>query len=230
MKRIVVAIAICLVPHLAFAQKGTPFQTYDNGGLPDLMPDGNRLTSSLDITTRTFSSTSCELIEGSIGAAGTRTLLRFDMAIVNIGNGDLVVGSPNSPKNPYASVFVYSPCHGHYHISGFTDYQLLRPDRTVAAFGHKQAFCLEDILRYGTDASHGYTCSYQGITTGWADLYSKSLSGQWVDITGVPDGDYILHVEINAAHTFPEGQNQYPNVFEVPVHLPIVVTYPPKGS
>jgi hypothetical protein len=38
---------------------------------------------------------------------------------------------------------------------------------------------------------HGYVCGNQGITSGWADLYSKNLSGQWIDITGVPDGDYI---------------------------------------
>jgi len=202
--------------------KRSPFPIYDNGGLADLVTDSRRLMSSADIVTQNFSTSSCELIEGSIGAAGARRLLRFDVAIANIGNGDLHVGSPTDPNNPYHSAFVFSPCHGHYHISGFTDYQLLNLDHTsVAAFGHKQAFCLEDIVRYGTGASHGYTCGNQGITSGWADLYSKFLSGQWIDITGVADGDYILHVEINAAHTFPEGQNLYDNVFEVGVHLPI---------
>ena len=32
-----------------------------------------------------------------------------------------------------------------------------------------------------------------------ADWYFKQLSGQWIDITGVPEGDYIVHVEINFA-------------------------------
>src|SRR5205807_8286638 len=94
-------------------------------------------------------------------------------------------------------------------------------DGTVAAQGHKQAFCLEDLLKYSNDnKSSGYTCAFQGITTGWADWYFKQLSGQWIDITGVPEGDYIVHVEINAAHTFPEGANRYTNVIETLIHVP----------
>jgi len=46
------------------------------------------------------------------------------------------------------------------------------------------------------------------------------LSGQWIDITGVPEGDYIVSAEINAAHTFAEGQNRYPNVIEARIHVP----------
>jgi len=224
MKTLVLASFVCLAATPALAQKTPPppppSPIYDNGGLPDLLIDTARLTASLMTQTVTFSSTSCELVEGSIGAAGTRRLLRFDVAIPNLGNGDLVVGSPTDPNNPYYPIFQFSPCHGHYHIQGFTDYQLLRLDRSLAAFGHKQAFCLEDLTRFsGKGPSHGYTCSSQGITSGWADVYSRYLSGQWVDITGVPAGDYILHVEINAAGTFPEGQNRYPNVFEVPVQI-----------
>jgi len=36
----------------------------------------------------------------------------------------------------------------------------------------------------------------------------------------VPEGDYIVHVEINAAHTFPEGANRYPNEVEAAIHVP----------
>jgi hypothetical protein len=224
MTRIVtVALAAFLVvPTLASAGKGSsPFPVYDNNGFPDLAIDSALLVSSLDAVTRTFSTGACELDEGSIGGPGARLLLRFDTAIVNGGDGDLAVGDPADPDNPYHDVFVWSPCHQHYHLTGFTDYQLLNTDRSVAALGHKQAFCMEDVLRYGKTASHGYTCDYQGITSGWADLYSKFLSGQWIDITGVPNGNYILRVEINAAHTFAEGTDSYPNVFETPVTLPM---------
>ena len=227
MTRIVtVALAALLtVPTLASAGKGSsPFPVYDNGGLPDLAIDSALLVSSLDTVTRTFSAGACELDEGTIGGLGDRRLLRFDTAIVNGGDGDLVVGDPSDPANPYHSVFVWSPCHQHYHIAGFTDYQLLNLDRSTAAFGHKQAFCLEDVIKYGRIPSHGYTCGYQGVTSSWADLYSKYLSGQWIDITGVQDGDYILHVKINAAETFGEGTNFYPNVFETRIHLPLPQT------
>ena len=197
------------------------FPVYNNHGQPDLTVDPQQFVSQMEIVDRFFDSSSCELVEGSIGGVGYRRLLRFATAIINAGDGDLVVGSPTDPNNPYHSVFVYSPCHNHYHIKDFTNYQLLNMDRTIAAQGHKQAFCLEDLLKYTNDnKSSGYTCASQGITTGWADLYAKQLSGQWIDITGVPEGDYIVHVEINAAHTFPEGANRYSNVIETTIHLP----------
>jgi hypothetical protein len=175
----------------------------------------------MEIIDRLFDSSSCELGEGSVGGTGYRRLLRFDTVLINGGDGDMVVGSPTDPNNPYHSVFFYSACHNHYHITDFSNYQLLRMDRTVAAQGHKQAFCLEDLLKYTNDnKSSGYNCASQGITTGWADWYFKQLSGQWIDITGVPAGDYIVHVEINFAHTFPEGSNRYPNVIETTIHVP----------
>jgi len=199
------------------------FPVYNNGGKPDLTVDPKRFASQMEIVDRLFDSSSCELIEGSVGGTGYRRLLRFDTVLINGGDGDLVVGSPTDPNNPYVQegLFIFSPCHQHYHIRGFSNYQLLNLDRTVAAQGHKQAFCLEDLLHYSNDTkSHGYHCAFQGITTGWADWYFKQLSGQWIDITGVPEGDYIVHVEINAAESFDEGKNKYSNVIEQVIHVP----------
>ena len=197
------------------------FPVYNNHGRPDLTIDPKRLISQMEIVDRLFDATSCELVEGSVGGAGYRRLLRFDTVIINAGDGDLVVGSPTDPNNPYHSIFVYSPCHNHYHIRDFSNYQLLNRDHTLAAQGHKQAFCLEDSFKYANDnRSSGYTCTFQGITSGWGDWYFKQLSGQWIDITGVPEGDYIVHVEINAAQTFPEGANRYSNVIETTIHVP----------
>ena len=215
---------LSIIPFVAKAVRtdvSRDFPVYDNGGQPDLTLDPKRFVSQMEIIDRLFDASSCELIEGSVGGTGYRRLLRFDVVLINGGDGDLVVGSPTDKKNPYRSVFVFSPCHNHYHIDGFSNYQLLNLDGTVAAQGHKQAFCLEDLLKYTNDnKSSGYTCAFQGITTGWADWYFKQLSGQWIDITGVPEGDYIVHVEINAAHTFPEGANRYTNVIETTIHVP----------
>ncbi len=197
------------------------FPIYVNQGKPDLTPDPKRFVSQMEIVDRLFQAGDCELVEGSVGGTGYRRLLRFDTVLINSGDGDLIVGSPTDPNNPYHAVFEFSPCHHHYHIAGFSNYQLLNLDRTVAAQGHKQAFCLEDLLKYSNDnKSNGYTCASQGITSGWADWYFKQLSGQWIDITGVPEGDYIVHVEINAAGTFAEGANRYPNVIETDIHVP----------
>lgn len=194
---------------------------YANGGKPDLSVDPKRFVSQMEIVDRYFDATSCELQEGSIGGPGYRRLLRFDTVLINSGDGDLKVGSPTDPTNPYHSAFVFSPCHNHYHISGFSDYELLNSSGQPAALGHKQAFCLEDLLKYSNDnKSSGYVCANQGITTGWADWYFKQLSGQWIDITGVPEGDYTVYVRINAAGTFDEGANRYPDVITTTIHVP----------
>ena len=50
---------------------------------------------------------------------------------------------------------------------------------------------------------------FQGISAGWADVYDRSLDCQWIDITGVPSGRYVLQVEINPAHVIQE--NNYNN-------------------
>src|SRR6266705_5938905 len=185
-------LLLSIIPFVAKAVRtdvSRDFPVYSNHGKPDLTVDPKRFVSQMEIIDRLFDATSCELVEGSVGGAGYRRLLRFDTVLINGGDGDLVVGSPTDPSNPYVQqgVFEFSPCHHHYHIRGFSNYQLLNLDRTVAAQGHKQAFCLEDLLKYSNDSkSNGYTCGSQGITSGWADWYFKQLSGQWIDITGVP--------------------------------------------
>jgi hypothetical protein len=223
MKRALPLLALLLVPALCWGQRTSvsgDLPVYSNGGLPDLTIDPKRFNSQMEIVDRLFEAGACELEEGTIGGTGYRRLLRFDTAVMNMGDGDLVVGNPADPSNPYASWFIFATCHHHYHIRDFSNYQLLNLDRTVAASGHKQAFCLEDLLKYETVKSNKFSCANQGITSGWADLYFKQLSGQWIDITGLPEGDYIVRCEINAAHTFNEGQNRYPDVLEAAIHVP----------
>ena len=88
------------------------------------------------------------------------------------------------------------------------------------AKGTKQGFCLEDSFKYDGNKSNGYDCTYQGITSGWGDWYYKQLAGQWIDITGIPEGDYIVRITINTGRIFDEGLNQYPNMVETRIHVP----------
>jgi len=198
------------------------FPIYDNRGLPDLTVDPQRFTAQMEIVDRLFDPVAdeCAFEEGVIGGAGYRRLLRFDTVIINAGDGDLVVGDRSDLNNPYADAFEFSPCHGHYHIRGFSEYQLLRLDGTVAAEGHKQGFCMEDSFKYGEKKSAGYDCQFQGITSGWGDWYYKQLVGQWIDITGVPAGEYTVRVVVNLTGTFDEGENRYSNVLETKVRVP----------
>ena|SRR3990167_3125336 len=49
-----------------------------------------------------------------------------------------------------------------------------------------------------------YDCGFQGIQAGWVDVYGPSLDCNWIDITDVPDGNYILSVHINPNRIFAE--------------------------
>lgn len=199
---------------------GRDFPVYQNGGKPDLTVDPQRFVSQMEIIDRLFDDGTCAVLEGAVGGIGYRRILRFDTVLMNGGDGDLIVGDRSDPNNPYAAYFVFAPCHGHYHIRDFSVYELLNSDRTLVVAGHKQGFCFEDSFKYATGKSNGYNCGFQGITSGWGDWYYKQLTGQWIDITGVPEGDYIVRVTINLAHIFDEGENRYPDVIETPIHVP----------
>jgi len=221
------AAALLLLPAASFAQRTSvarDFPLYPNGGTPDLVVDPQRFVAQMEIVDRLFEPGDCAIAEGVVGAPGYRRLLRFDTVLMNRGDGDLVIGDRSDPNNPYAKYFVFHACHGHYHLRDFSIYELLTPDGSVVIAGTKQGFCFEDSFKYEDGGkSHGYDCGYQGITSGWGDWYYKQLVGQWIDITGVPEGEYIVRVSINtgvSAPIFDEGENRYPNVVEVRVRIP----------
>ena len=82
--------------------------------------------------------------------------------------------------------------------------------------GVKRGFCVIDFAKAPNfqgqrDPQKYVDCGYgttvhgnQGIGVGWADTYGSKLEGQWIDVTDVPDGDYVLEVEANAQHSFQE--------------------------
>jgi lysyl oxidase len=198
---------------------GRDFPIYANGGKPDLTVDPQRFTSQMEIIDRFFDSTGCAFQEGAVGGTGYRRILRFDTVVMNGGDGDLVVGNRSDPNNPYHDYFYFATCHGHYHIRDFSIYELLDGNGVVVS-NQKGGFCFEDSFKYGGGKSNGYDCGFQGITSGWGDWYYKQLTGQWIDITGVPEGDYTVRVTINRIGIFDEGQNRYPDVVEAPIHVP----------
>ena len=184
--------------------------------LPDLTIDGARLQSSVDFVTKNFKANDCALVEGCVGGTGKRKLMRFDVATPNIGTADMYLGSP--VNNP---LFIYSPCHGHYHFTKYATYELLDLSGTTILLGRKQAFCLEDFAPYYSPqvSSRGYTCSNQGISVGWQDIYYKTLDCQWLDVTGIKPGNYQLRVTINPERVLVESSYAN-NAATVPVTIP----------
>ena len=221
------AAALLLLPEASLAQRTSvarDFPIYENGDKPDLVLDPQRFVAQMEIVDRYFAPEDCAIAEGVVGGSGYRRLLRFDTVLMNRGDADLVIGDRSDPNNPYAPYFVFHACHGHYHLREFSIYELLTLDGSRAVAGTKQGFCFEDSFKYEDGGkSHGYDCADQGITSGWGDWYYKQLVGQWIDITGVPEGEYIVRVSINTGESSPifdEGLNRYSNVVEVRVTVP----------
>ena len=225
--RLAAIAATLLCSSESFAQRTSVVRDmpiYDNGGKPDLAIDPQRFVSQMEIVDRVFAPDDCAIAEGVVGGSGIRRLLRFDTVLMNRGDGDLVVGDRSDPTNPYANYFDFHQCHGHYHIRYFSIYELRTLSGDVVVAGTKQGFCFEDSFKYEDGGkSGGYDCHDQGITSGWGDWYYKQLVGQWIDITDVPEGDYIVRVSINTGESSPifdEGENRYPNEYSVRVTIP----------
>jgi hypothetical protein len=187
----------------------------------DLQIDRRATESTLALSEEDFAADDCAFIEGAIAAPGRRRLLRFDTVVVNRGSEDLVVGDPADPEPPFAaSDFEFSPCHGHFHFEHFATYELRDASDRVVGFGHKQSFCMLDSRRFAGAAPRRFDCDFQGISVGWGDRYGSELDGQWVDVTGVPTGDYVLVVTVNPDGLIPERTGGAPNVLHVPVTIP----------
>lgn len=114
--------------------------------------------------------------------------------------------------------FIHHKEHGHIHFDGWSGFSLRAIDDTCDTEataenclplknGTKISFCVRDSLTVDSAFSpmRSYDCSIdsqgrvsQGIGAGKADLYDSSLKGQFIDVTGLPHGDYWLEAHVNA--------------------------------
>lgn len=195
----------------------------------DLFVDATRITDQYTIEYQYFPEDDCALVEHCVGGPGIRRLLRFDTWTPNQGDADMYLG--RTPATGTSSeLFEWSTCpsHNHHHFNSYAAYELLDGAGTVAAEGHKQAFCLLDYYHYpceggrcdGTGAVYG--CGFQGIQRGWQDVYGDHLDCQWVDVTDVPAGDYELHIQINTQHILLES-----NYDNNEITVPVTISAPP---
>jgi len=112
--------------------------------------------------------------------------------------------------------YVVSPDHRHWHLLGFDHYTLRRAGRQTAMVrDRKTGFCLGD--RYpvlgrklpSAAPSPVYTsrCGLEepqllgiqeGISVGYGDDYTANLEGQYLPLSGLPAGRYVLVHTVNA--------------------------------
>jgi hypothetical protein len=205
--------------------------------LPNLRLMESRIAPTVFLDEMNFTPSSCAVAEGC-AYPGFRRMLRFDTVTENAGGSDMFVGEPGTFGG--LENWEWSNCHGHYHFRAYATYELVDLAGNVVmsqdgpAVSRKQAFCLEDTDRIRSDAKPEqsrfcgpgdqpnsnciYNCGYQGISAGWADTYSSMLTCQWIDVCGVPEGDYHLRIRVNPKRILPEGRYD-DNELLVPVHI-----------
>lgn len=130
--------------------------------------------------------------------------------------------------------YEFHATHAHFHYKSFGQAFLyrLRSDGLLQKVreSKKNGFCLVDVenTRFGTDAGgqpnrgeaprtyYFPRCNapterdatgvalVSGISAGWADVYNWFLADQYIEISGVPDGLYVLETVANPAQTVHE--------------------------
>jgi hypothetical protein len=106
--------------------------------------------------------------------------------------------------------FVVSETHRHWHLLGFETYELRTVDGQALGRDHKTGFCLGDRYDASTttrlpgepprafwtqECGRGQTERrriLEGISPGFGDDYVPLLEGQYIDVTGLAPGRYVL--------------------------------------
>ncbi|XP_051972339.1 protein-lysine 6-oxidase [Xyrauchen texanus] len=186
---------------------GTGYFQY---GFPDLVADPYYIQASAYVQRVPMYNLRCAAEENCLASSAyrssvkdydTRMLLRFPQRVKNQGTSDFL---PNRPRYTWE----WHSCHQHYHsMDEFSHYDLLdaTSQRRVAE-GHKASFCLEDTsCDYGYRRRYACTSHTQGLSPGCYDTYNADIDCQWIDITDVKPGNYILKVSVNPSYHVPES-------------------------
>lgn len=158
---------------------------------PDLRLNPFVLSSSMYVTV-IDNPDECLINEGCIKGVGRRDIVRFSTRIENIGTQDYFIGDPAEQPGQ----FTYDNCHQHFHYDGYAQYSLYDIHGQYIPIGYKNGFCVLD-LECPQPMMAKYSCNYMGITAGCADIYDAGLDCQWLDITDIPDGDYVFVAVVN---------------------------------
>jgi hypothetical protein len=120
--------------------------------------------------------------------------------------------------------YVTDPTHDHFHLLPFMRYELRRASTfSLVVTDHKTGFCLGD--RYNVDPDttqpgepggrvYNTNCGpgtpdllslVEGISVGWGDNYEAWRDGQYVELTGLDAGRYVLVHRVNPSRRLEES-------------------------
>ena len=116
-----------------------------------------------------------------------------------------------------------------FHIA---EYRLRDLNGNQVGTAQKASFCVADDYRLtppvpGSPTMPRYrTCPHGsrlkkikvGLSVGWSDVYAWPRAGQFVDVTNIPSGSYLLEMEANPEGTAQETTRD-DNTLQVPVHF-----------
>ncbi|KAK2835523.1 hypothetical protein Q5P01_016007 [Channa striata] len=181
-----------------------------HNGLPDLVPDPYYIQAASYIQRMQMYALRCAAEENclsrsayhpSVSDLDYRVLLRFPQRVKNQGTADFL---PVKPRHEWE----WHSCHQHFHsMEAFSNYDLvdISTGQKVAE-GHKASFCLEDTsCDPGIRRRFACTAHTQGLGPGCYDTYHANIDCQWIDITDVPPGNYILKVTVNPSQLVQES-------------------------
>ncbi|XP_041862930.1 lysyl oxidase-like 5a [Melanotaenia boesemani] len=190
---------------------GTGYGTrFFHNGLPDLIPDPYYIQAASYIQRVQMYALRCAAEENCLSRSAYhpsvrdldyRVLLRFPQRVKNQGTADFL---PMKPRHEWE----WHSCHQHYHsMEAFSNYDLLDVSTgQKVAEGHKASFCLEDTsCDPGVRRRFACTAHTQGLGPGCYDTYHANIDCQWIDITDVPPGNYILKVTVNPSQLVQES-------------------------
>jgi len=187
--------------------EGTAEAQAPQGPLPDLILDAAYLLDTTREDTVDVDDL-CLVAEGCVGGPGERRVVRFGSRTGNIGDADLQLGF----AEPGSGVWTNDECHDDgAELVGFGLYELIdRSTGEVVATSVKNGFCvadsepLEGYAEEGDDSCNRYDCRDQGISQSCSDNYGAELECQWVDITDVPPGSYVMRATVNGSRKIVE--------------------------
>ena len=144
----------------------------------------------------------------NLGLGAAELLGKYDQGKNTVQISQVVYGSDGSSIIREVGVFSFHREHDHWHWDDFGLYEVWSVSlegellEQVSSSG-KVGYCLRDdnplpgdLSGKGLEAERAVYlgCGWrrQGISVGWMDTYSRNTPGQFVDLSGAPDGLYAL--------------------------------------
>jgi hypothetical protein len=172
-------------------------------------------------------------IIANVGAGPFELRYRMDGLATDQELRQRIYRSNGSSWERFADTYEFHPAHAHFHYKNFAQSRLWlsnakgkRLGTSPVRIGKKNGFCMIDVenIWWGRkgDAARTYyfprcnaptetdaTGSYMvnGISVGWADVYNWYLADQFIEVSGLANGYYLLETQADPKDTVLEGRN-----------------------